>query len=250
MAMTGAERQARKMARLKEQAGAARKASDKETTPLSESEQRVIAFHKAGHAVVACQLGLRIKTVSIVAGEGWQGRTAYHGNPLRGITHDCGDSDRGHRRAEKLIIVALAGPAAHAIAAPDSWSPEQGHHLGRGDYDIAKKLVFKLNWGSREIVSAHLNYLEVSANALVKGTWDAIEKVAAALLEKGTLGLDIDGVTHVVNFKLPEVAEAHVHRIGRTARASSRGHQSKNFAHTSPAFRCALVAFGRMAANG
>ncbi|MGH8865564.1 MAG: hypothetical protein ACREVZ_13100 [Burkholderiales bacterium] len=84
-------------------------------------------------------------------------------------------------------MVGLASPAAHAIAAPDSWSPEQGHHFGLGDYDIANKSVFKLNWGSRETVSAHLNYLEVAANALVKGKWDAVEKVAAALREKGTL---------------------------------------------------------------
>ncbi len=36
-------------------------------------------------------------------------------------------------------------------------------------------------------------------------------------------GLDIDGLTHVVNFELPEVAEAYVHRVGRTARAGGRG---------------------------
>jgi ATP-dependent RNA helicase RhlE len=36
-------------------------------------------------------------------------------------------------------------------------------------------------------------------------------------------GIDIDGVTHVVNFELPEVAEAYVHRIGRTARAGRGG---------------------------
>ncbi len=36
-------------------------------------------------------------------------------------------------------------------------------------------------------------------------------------------GLDIDGLTHVVNFELPEVAEAYVHRVGRTARAGARG---------------------------
>jgi ATP-dependent RNA helicase RhlE len=36
-------------------------------------------------------------------------------------------------------------------------------------------------------------------------------------------GIDIDGVTHVVNFELPEVAEAYVHRIGRTARAGKAG---------------------------
>ncbi len=36
-------------------------------------------------------------------------------------------------------------------------------------------------------------------------------------------GIDIEGVTHVVNFELPEVAEAYVHRIGRTARAGCEG---------------------------
>jgi ATP-dependent RNA helicase RhlE len=36
-------------------------------------------------------------------------------------------------------------------------------------------------------------------------------------------GIDIDDVTHIVNFELPEVAESYVHRIGRTARAGSGG---------------------------
>jgi ATP-dependent RNA helicase RhlE len=36
-------------------------------------------------------------------------------------------------------------------------------------------------------------------------------------------GIDVDRVTHVVNFELPDVAESYVHRIGRTARAGSQG---------------------------
>jgi ATP-dependent RNA helicase RhlE len=36
-------------------------------------------------------------------------------------------------------------------------------------------------------------------------------------------GIDIDGVTHVINFDLPDVAESYVHRIGRTARAGASG---------------------------
>jgi len=36
-------------------------------------------------------------------------------------------------------------------------------------------------------------------------------------------GIDIDDVSHVVNFELPDVAEAYVHRIGRTARAGKGG---------------------------
>jgi len=36
-------------------------------------------------------------------------------------------------------------------------------------------------------------------------------------------GIDIDDVTHVVNFDVPEVPETYVHRIGRTARAGATG---------------------------
>ncbi|MBF0174835.1 MAG: DEAD/DEAH box helicase [Magnetococcales bacterium] len=36
-------------------------------------------------------------------------------------------------------------------------------------------------------------------------------------------GLHIDGVTHVINFDLPENPEDYIHRIGRTARAGARG---------------------------
>jgi ATP-dependent RNA helicase RhlE len=36
-------------------------------------------------------------------------------------------------------------------------------------------------------------------------------------------GIDIDGVTHVVNFDLPNEPESYVHRIGRTARAGAAG---------------------------
>jgi ATP-dependent RNA helicase RhlE len=36
-------------------------------------------------------------------------------------------------------------------------------------------------------------------------------------------GIDVDDITHVINFELPDVAESYVHRIGRTARAGSGG---------------------------
>jgi len=37
-------------------------------------------------------------------------------------------------------------------------------------------------------------------------------------------GIDVDGITHVVNYDLPVDAESYVHRIGRTARAGASGH--------------------------
>ena len=36
-------------------------------------------------------------------------------------------------------------------------------------------------------------------------------------------GIDIDGITHVINFEMPNVPEQYVHRIGRTARAGKDG---------------------------
>ena len=36
-------------------------------------------------------------------------------------------------------------------------------------------------------------------------------------------GIDVDGISHVVNFDLPNVPETYVHRIGRTARAGAEG---------------------------
>jgi ATP-dependent RNA helicase RhlE len=36
-------------------------------------------------------------------------------------------------------------------------------------------------------------------------------------------GIDVDGISHVVNFDLPHVPETYVHRIGRTGRAGAQG---------------------------
>jgi ATP-dependent RNA helicase RhlE len=36
-------------------------------------------------------------------------------------------------------------------------------------------------------------------------------------------GIDVDGITHVINYELPNEPESYVHRIGRTARAGASG---------------------------
>lgn len=36
-------------------------------------------------------------------------------------------------------------------------------------------------------------------------------------------GIDVDGISHVINFELPNISESYVHRIGRTARAGASG---------------------------
>ena len=49
-------------------------------------------------------------------------------------------------------------------------------------------------------------------------------------------GIHIDGISHVVNFTLPEEPEDYVHRIGRTGRAGNHG-TSISFACEDDAFR-------------
>ena len=37
-------------------------------------------------------------------------------------------------------------------------------------------------------------------------------------------GIDVTGISHVINFDVPVEPESYVHRIGRTARAGAAGH--------------------------
>jgi ATP-dependent RNA helicase RhlE len=55
---------------------------------------------------------------------------------------------------------------------------------------------------------------------------DAFKKGHARVLvatDIAARGVDVDGVTHVINFELPNEPESYVHRIGRTARAGASG---------------------------
>jgi ATP-dependent RNA helicase RhlE len=36
-------------------------------------------------------------------------------------------------------------------------------------------------------------------------------------------GIDVDDLSHVINFELPNISESYIHRIGRTGRAGARG---------------------------
>jgi ATP-dependent RNA helicase RhlE len=56
-------------------------------------------------------------------------------------------------------------------------------------------------------------------------------------------GIDVDGITHVVNYDLPAEAETYVHRIGRTARAGASG---KAIAFCDPEERGNLRAIERL----
>jgi ATP-dependent RNA helicase RhlE len=57
--------------------------------------------------------------------------------------------------------------------------------------------------------------------ALEDFTKDRIRVLVAT--DIASRGIDVDGITHVINYELPNVPESYVHRIGRTARAGAEG---------------------------
>jgi superfamily II DNA/RNA helicase len=62
------------------------------------------------------------------------------------------------------------------------------------------------------------NQRERVLSAFRKG--DVLTLIATDIAARG---IDVDGISHVVNFDLPNVPETYVHRIGRTARAGATG---------------------------
>ena len=86
----------------------------------------------------------------------------------------------------------------------------------------ADKLVKRLKRTGVEAGAIHGNK---SQGARVR-TLEAFRSGSTPVLiatDIASRGIDVDEVTHVVNFDLPNVPETYVHRIGRTARAGASG---------------------------
>ena len=98
----------------------------------------------------------------------------------------------------------------------------------------AKTLVFsRTKHGANRIVrvldKAGLQAAAIHGNKSLNARVRALERFrqnAGGVLvatDIAARGIDVDGITHVINFELPNVPETYVHRIGRTARAGATG---------------------------
>jgi ATP-dependent RNA helicase RhlE len=87
---------------------------------------------------------------------------------------------------------------------------------------FANRVVEKLEANSIGSSAIHGNKSQgARQKALEDFSKDRIRVLVAT--DIASRGIDIDGITHVINFELPHVAENYVHRIGRTARAGAAG---------------------------
>ena len=102
------------------------------------------------------------------------------------------------------------------------------------DRSITRALVFTRTKRGADRVTRHLETAGVGAAAIHGNKSQGQREQALAAFRTGRTrvlvatdiaarGIDVDGVSHVINFELPNVPESYVHRIGRTARAGASG---------------------------
>lgn len=100
--------------------------------------------------------------------------------------------------------------------------------------DVDRAIVFTRTKRGADKVSDHLEKAGLNSAAIHgnksqnqrERVLDAFRRGRVNILvatDIAARGIDIDDVSHVINFELPNVPEAYVHRIGRTARAGKSG---------------------------
>ncbi len=101
-------------------------------------------------------------------------------------------------------------------------------------HKIQRTLVFTRTKHGADRIMKDLKKQNISADAIHGDKSQSSRQRALAHFKSGKLkvlvatdiaarGIDVDGLTHVINYDLPNVPETYVHRIGRTGRAGADG---------------------------
>ena len=88
---------------------------------------------------------------------------------------------------------------------------------------VANRVSKKLVAAGIRATAIHGNKSQAARTQALKGFKENRFQVMVAT-DVAARGLDVDDVTHVINYDMPMEAETYVHRIGRTARAGADGH--------------------------
>lgn len=102
------------------------------------------------------------------------------------------------------------------------------------DDAIKRVLIFTRTKHGADRVARHLIKIGVKSDAIHGDKTQNARQRALKGFKNGKIralvatdiaarGIDVDGVTHVINYELPNEAESYVHRIGRTARGGDAG---------------------------
>ncbi len=86
----------------------------------------------------------------------------------------------------------------------------------------ADKVVKDLNKSGISAEAIHGNKSQNARQKALNGFKDRTLRILVAT-DIASRGIDVDKLTHVINYELPEIPETYVHRIGRTGRAGESG---------------------------
>ncbi len=86
----------------------------------------------------------------------------------------------------------------------------------------ANRVVKELAKGGIESAAIHGNKSQGARTRALAGFKEGRLRVLVAT-DIASRGIDVDGVSHVFNYDLPNISESYVHRIGRTGRAGRAG---------------------------
>ena len=86
----------------------------------------------------------------------------------------------------------------------------------------ANKVCERLNQAGITASAIHGNKSQSARTAALAGFKAGRVRVLVAT-DIAARGIDVDGITHVINYHMPIEPETYVHRIGRTARAGAEG---------------------------
>ncbi|MBF0250645.1 MAG: DEAD/DEAH box helicase, partial [Alphaproteobacteria bacterium] len=86
----------------------------------------------------------------------------------------------------------------------------------------ANRVAKQLDQDGIRADAIHGNKTQNARQRALQGFRDGDVRVLVAT-DIAARGIDVDGVSHVINFDLPNEPESYVHRIGRTARAGADG---------------------------
>ncbi|MBM3618893.1 MAG: DEAD/DEAH box helicase [Alphaproteobacteria bacterium] len=101
-------------------------------------------------------------------------------------------------------------------------------------HDIRRVIVFTRTKHKANQVAEHLSKAGFGAAAIHGNKSQGARQTALLHFREGKIralvatdiaarGIDVDNVSHVINYELPNEPESYVHRIGRTARAGAEG---------------------------
>ncbi len=86
----------------------------------------------------------------------------------------------------------------------------------------ADKLARQIAHAGHRVTSLHSNRTQGQREQALHGFKTGHFRIMVAT-DIAARGLDIDSISHVINFDMPDTADAYIHRIGRTGRAERTG---------------------------